>query len=72
MILLFGIIKFRNDFEMIFRFSYAPLFHISMTGKTGIFFVMIRGISPCFRNEVSGQSYIKDIPHSEKAITQSY
>ena len=48
----FGMIKFRNDFKMIFVFK-SPF---RMIKKMMFIFVMIRGKSPHFRNEEVGQS----------------
>ena len=38
MILLFGMIKFRNVFEMVFSFPYAPLFTLIYDEKNDSYF----------------------------------
>ena len=38
MILLFGMIKFRNDYEMIFSFPYIPLFTLIYDEKNDSYF----------------------------------
>jgi len=67
MILLFGMIKFRNDFEMIFSFPYTPLFTLIYDEKNDSYFRDDkREIPPDSEMRKRGQSSRKGIPSFRK------
>ena len=73
MILLFGMIKFRNVFDMIFSFPYTPLFTLIYDDKNDSYFRDDkRYISPNSEMRKQGQSSRKAPRHSEKKTIQTY